>query len=246
MNSVNETEFGGVDDWFTLLIPIINFSTPSQNKLSMHSYKIVKYIVSFLATSLILHVCYGQSIKQVDDTEIYCPLKCGLYINQKGDLAFKTEALINEKGDRRTRYINWIYGVDRNDTLNGGLVEMKFVIDTSTFKFLNGVYWRDQNNIYILNPMSDGGTISMITEIDPATFKILGNSWYAKDKKKVYFKSSIVENADLKSFKPILQKGFEFYAFDKQSYYFYGEKMSDEKVKQSGVDKLKKSYYPFK
>jgi hypothetical protein len=42
-------------------------------------------------------------------------MKCGLYTNSKGDIAFRTEALLNEKGERGVRYLNEVYGVNPKD-----------------------------------------------------------------------------------------------------------------------------------
>ena len=66
----------------------------------------------------------------ISDTIIYTLLDCGLYKGSNGDIGYRSAGIYNDNFDRRTRYITWIYGADQNDTLNGGLKEIKYVIDT--------------------------------------------------------------------------------------------------------------------
>jgi hypothetical protein len=176
----------------------------------------------------------------ITDTIIYQLLKCGLYLGSNGDLGYRTEEIYNDNFDRRTRYISWIWGVVEDDSINGGLKEMKFVIDTSSFRFLNDLYWADKNNIYGFNPMSDGGTVYLSDIIDRKTFVVLGGAGYAKDKTNVYYRGSVIEGADLKTFRDIKYKGIPELACDKFNFYRIGERMAEEEIKEFGLNNYKK------
>jgi hypothetical protein len=56
---------------------------------------------------------------------------------------------------------------------------------------------------------------------------------------RIYYKSSLVEDADIKSFKIFNKINFESYAYDNRFYYFYGQRISNEEAKSKGLDKLK-------
>jgi hypothetical protein len=218
--------------------------------------KTIIYILTFLFSTTLL--CGQSTDKQVKldtivygskkcrdcpvimDTVVYKLLKCGLYLGSNGDLGYRTEEIYNDNFDRRTRYITWIYGADQNDTLNGGLKEMKFVIDTSSFRFLSDLYWADKNNIYGFNPMSDGGTVYLSDIADRKTFVVLGGAGYAKDKTNVYYRGSVIEGADLKTFRDIKYKEISELACDKLYLYQIGRRMTDKEIKEFGLDNYKK------
>jgi hypothetical protein len=166
------------------------------------------------------------------DTVIYRLLKCGLYEGSNGDLGYQSESIVNENFNRGTRYITWIYGADQNDTIDGGLKEMKYVIDTASFQFLSYMYWADKNNIYGFTPMSDGGTISLKLEADKKSFIVFENTEYAKDKKNVYYHNSILKEADSKTFKTINNKETPGLAFDKNYIYMFGERLTEKDIEE--------------
>jgi hypothetical protein len=170
------------------------------------------------------------------DTVVYKLLNCGLYLGSNGDLGYRTEAIYNENFDMQTRYLTWIYGADQTDTLNGGLKEMKFIIDTVTFQFLSFLYWADKNNIYGFNPMSDGGTAYLNDRIDRKTFNVLGDTGYAKDKTNVYYRGMVIEGADLKTFRIIEHKEIPELAYDKLYFYQNGHKMTEKEVKANKLE----------
>jgi hypothetical protein len=177
-------------------------------------------------------------VYQTTDTVIYKLLSCGLYLGSNGDIAYRTEAIINENFDRATTYITWIWGVDEADSTGGGIKEMKSVIDTATFKFLNYVLWADKKNVYGYTPMSDGGTV-YLHDCDRKTFVVLGDDGYAKDKNHIYYRGAIISEADLKTFGVIEHKEVPELAADKFNLYFSGKKMTEREIKQFGLEKLK-------
>jgi hypothetical protein len=176
----------------------------------------------------------------ITDTIVYKLLKCGLYLGSNGDIGYRSEEIYNDHFDIRTRYITWIWGVVEDDSINGGLKEMKFVIDTATFQFLDYLYWIDKNNIYGFTPMSDGGTVYLHDKADRKTFVVLDNAGYAKDKKNVYYRGSVIEGADLKTFKSIKRKGIPELACDKLYFYRIGQRMTDEEVKEWKLENYRK------
>lgn len=197
------------------------------------------------ADTLIYHIrdCRDcpSGIDTIVDTIIYKLLRCGLYKGSNGDIAFRTFECYNENCDKRIRFVNWIRGVVEDDTVNGGLKEMKFVIDTSTFEFLNLYFWADKNHIYGYTPMEDGGSIYLHPCTSRKTFTVFGLDGYAKDKTNVYFRSSVVRNADRRSFRIIENKEYYDMAYDKFYFYLGGGriKLTEKEIKELHLENVK-------
>lgn len=175
------------------------------------------------------------------DTVFYRLLECGLYYGSNGDLAFKSIATVDDMGGKSVIYITWIYGADSTDSINGGMKEMKYVIDTSTFEFASFFYWTDKDFVYFFSPNSSGGTVYLNNKIDRKTFETFGSSRYCKDYNSVYFRSSRMFSTDIETF-AILEYGSADLdlAYDKRNYYQMGQKLTDEQIKQIGILKMKK------
>ena len=110
---------------------------------------------------------------------------------------------------------------------------LKHVIDTASFRFLDLLYWSDRRRVYGFNPMSDGGTVYYIAEADPHSFRALeASSPYAKDKKNVFYKGSIIPGADVKSFVIIKDSSIPELARDKSTWYFLGEPLTESELSQ--------------
>lgn len=174
------------------------------------------------------------------DTVVYKLLSCGLYIGSNGDIGYRSPEIYNDNFDRRTRYITWVWDADQSDTVNGGLKEMKYVIDTTSFRFLSDLYWADKNHIYGFTPMSDGGTIHLKTTADKQTFVAFSNTEYAKDKTYVYYHHSILEGADPKTFQLIENKEISGLACDKFHFYQFGERLTDKEIKEYKLENYKR------
>lgn len=170
-------------------------------------------------------------------------LNCGLWINKKGDIAFKVNYPL--RGDSRVdvwtnRFMtNFGFGESENPTL-------KSVVDTATFRQLTYSFYRDKNNIYQHFAMLGGGWFSNFKEVEPkvdvATFKVL-NEYYAVDKNFVYdSRQALMETADVKTFIVLKDEPF---AKDKNNYYQWDsiiekEQMQDSTTKEAfrKLDKL--------
>jgi len=174
------------------------------------------------------------------DTVIYTLLDCGLYKGSNGDIGYQATEIYNDNFDRRTRYITWVWGADQNDSLNGGLKEMKYVIDTASFQFLSDLNWADRNNIYGLTPTSDGGTVFLNMLADKKSFIAFKSTEYAKDNRNVYWHNSILEGADPKTFKVISHKELSELASDKNYIYRFGERLTDKEIKELKIEDYRK------
>ena len=151
---------------------------------------------------------------------------CGLFISSRGDLAYKTSILIDDESNYEESYA---------DRTCGGFEELKNVVDTVTFKFLNDYYWSDKKHIYYVSYTSDGAKMCIADSIDRKTFIPMATSCYGTDKNHIYFRSTVVRGADRTTFRAYTEA--EHIAFDKNNWYFYGEKMPDEDVKKMGLIK---------
>ena len=179
------------------------------------------------------------------DTTKFIKLRCGLYINDKGTLAYKAvdnSYRMDTTGNEKPFdvYLTTIYGADLSDTINGGLKEMKYVVDTTTFKILGTFYFKDKNHIYDFNPMVDGGTVAINSDIDLKSFQILESEFYAKDKKHCYYRGRIIEGADINSFK-VLDTSYSFHtAYDKKNYYDCENKMKLTDIREQNLDSIRR------
>ncbi len=172
-----------------------------------------------------------QSIDSLHKLQGWRVLNCGLWINKKGDIAFKTDYPL--RGDSRvdiwtSRFMTkFDFGESENPTL-------KSVVDTATFKQLTHSFYRDKNNIYQYYPMSGGGRFSNFKEVEPkvdvATFKVL-NEYYAVDKNFVYDgRQGLMATADVKTFKVLKDEPF---AKDKNNYYQWDSIIEKEQMEDS-------------
>lgn len=179
------------------------------------------------------------------DSSHFIKLNCGLYINEKGTLAYRAvdnSYVMDTTGNERPSYVylTTIYYADMSDSINGGLKEMKYVVDTATFKMLGTFYFKDKNHFYDFNPMSDGGTIGINSDIDAKAFQILESEFYAKDQNHCYYRGRIIEGADVKSFK-VLDTSYSFHtAFDKKNYYDCENKMKFTDIKEQNLDSIRR------
>lgn len=163
-------------------------------------------------------------LDSANKTEDWKLLKCGLYINNKGELGFKNYYTIGEKALYLTRYskrMNW----DDGATLNS-------VIDTASFKQLSGSFYKDKNHIYQSYSMSGGTALWIFKEADYKTFSIL-NEYYAKDKNHIYdYRNGIIDSADVKTFKVLDDAPF---AKDKKHLYNWSDIIDGDTVNEDST-----------
>src|SRR5687768_15815408 len=117
-----------------------------------------------------------------DDSATFYPLKYDLYINKKGEIAYRAfdQTVPGDVRDVFLRYVN------NFDTVNHQRREIEFVVDTASFEPLDDLYYRDKRFAYYHFPMMDGGFFDIIREADPKTLKVFGESWYAKDRRHIF------------------------------------------------------------
>ena len=136
------------------------------------------------------------------------------------------------------RYIDIVYS-DKFEP--DGIKNMTDVIDTSTFHEISGIYYKDKRYVYVFNEMMDGGTFAIVDEADLKSFRVLKKSQYATDINHCYYKGSLIEGSDRKSFKLVNSNipYYYFYAFDKKHFYDCGSRMEEKELKELGFDTLK-------
>ena len=186
----------------------------------------MKYVSLFSVFIFTLSV-FAQVKTEKGNT--YIKLRCGLYLDPTGDLFFGYERNAPDLGSSRD-YISWVYGGDANDTLNGGLTELKYVVDTGSFEILNQYYCADKNHVFIFSSLSSGGMLTLDRVIDSKTLLVLGTSPYCLDKQRVYYLGKVVEGADKRTFKPLENTEVTDLACDKDHLYRMGERMTSEEI----------------
>ena len=151
-------------------------------------------------------------------------LDCGLWQNKYGELGIKDTRCAGHEGT--FCYTNYIKTVDVviSDSLIKE-VQIKDFIDFSTFKDLDGFYYKDKNHVYCLFSMACGSNFFTI-DADACSFKLIGD-YYAKDKNHIYCeRHGILEDADYKTFKTKI--GIGSYAKDKYGYFDYYSRRAKE------------------
>lgn len=201
---------------------------------------IIPMIISFnlIGNTVLFKNNQDNKDNKGDSSKLFIKLKCGLYINKMGDIGFL--AFDRTKNKEIKRYLTYVYNADTLDNLNAGVKEMKYVVDTLTFKFLSKIYFKDKNHIYVFNPMEDGGTIEINWDTDLNTFTVLAGGVYAIDNKDVYYRGKRIIGADKKSFKNFTSNKLRHYAYDNFNFYSGDEKISLTEARRLGLDKLKK------
>jgi hypothetical protein len=155
-------------------------------------------------------------------------LKCGLFINSKGDIGFPTEAdlifipVSEIKGERSMCPNNFLTKLGYEDSL-----KLKTIIDTATFEFIGANYYLDANNVYLHYPVCDVGALIRFAN-DTATFKVVGS--YAIYQDRVYHQSKGEIKADAVTFE-VIEGGYEHIGRDKDGFFSFGERISKENLK---------------
>jgi hypothetical protein len=143
----------------------------------------------------------------------------GLFADKAGNLYFKT----TDNSDRENPLpvlISRLYNGCDGDSAH----DLKNHIDPASFTGLDYEYYKDKNSVFVHNAMSDGGNIVKIDGADAKTFRSLPSSWFGADKDSVYYKGSLLELADRKTFSCIYvivngDTGLTYFGKDKR-YYF--------------------------
>lgn len=147
-------------------------------------------------------------------------LKCGLWINKKGEFGFKTLTTVCSERHIADRYIT---SLDENKALRD-------VIDTNTFKEIGDNFFKDKNHIYHHYSMAEGGNFYIFDKADYKTFEVL-NDCYARDKYHIFeSQNGIMENVDYATFKTIKGLG-ACVAKDKYGYFIWNDRVKINEVK---------------
>lgn len=170
------------------------------------------------------------------DTSTFYKLNCGLYRNKAGIIGYQAIDKSMEKPE--VVYLVSVYYEDLKDTMNGGIMDMNKVVDTTSFEIAGYCYFTDKNHVYNFHRMMDGGTISINWDADKNSFTSLGIGIYGKDWRHCFYRGEIVKSADSKSFN-VFKYPFNKSAFDKRHFYGGSEVMTAKEVKESGFDTLK-------
>lgn len=149
-------------------------------------------------------------------------LRCGLYINTKGDLAFFS----NQKGDKGESVICedvYITSFGYDDS-----TQLKDIIDTATFEYIGAIMFKDKNRIYRFSPKCDGGYFYIFSD-DTSGFTLL-NDYYYKYKSNIYHYSYGEIDADAETF--TVFEDFDNIVKDKDGFFEFNERVTDSELKE--------------
>jgi hypothetical protein len=179
------------------------------------------------------------------DTNSFRQLRCGLYINNTGDIAFQASDnsyKMDTTGNGRPFdvYLTTVWNARPYDTVYESRDDLKNVVDTASLQILSWEHFKDKKHVYHFTPMVDGGSLSIMAGADPKTFRVLESYFYAVDKKYCYYRGERIEGADRTTFK-VFDTAFAInYAMDRFHYYDGDLIMTKEEVKESGLGTRKK------
>ena len=150
-----------------------------------------------------------------------------LFRDQKGNLYFKTYDRSEPK-----KVIPVLISRLYNGWEGDSSYDLRRNVDAATFRYLDGNYYKDTNHVFIFNQMHDGGNLVIFEEVDLKTFKTYPGSFYAADKRHVYYMGRLVKKADPRTFQCI-------YKYDKDdTLCLYGK---DSRAYFSGENKCSKA-----
>jgi len=107
-------------------------------------------------------------------------------------------------------------GFDRNLAT---CIENSIILDKETQEIVP--FEKDKNYVYYTRGTSDGVYRFIVDKTDPRTFQSIGDR-YGKDKANILYGAEIVKNADLNTFKVLIDQDS---AKDKRHLYYLGEKV---------------------
>jgi hypothetical protein len=153
-----------------------------------------------------------------------------LYVDSKSNIYFKTYDRSDHPNDLPV-LISRLYNFCEGDSS----YDLKRNIDIATFREIGYGYYADKKRVFYFNSMIDGGNIGATDEIDVKSFKLFPKSYYGYDKKRIYYKTSIVELADRNSFECIYELNGNdtlptCYGKDKNYYFRYGDTCSEKQA----------------
>jgi len=197
---------------------------------------LVLSIVVILVSSIIIYKSYEEDcakkpnlsyneekLSAEDKSLQWKQLRCGLWTNNQGDIGFK-DYKVNTNNDVVACFIT--------KTPRGDDKPLKTIIDTTTFHYAGGSFYKDKKHVYKYYAKAYGGSFYPIN-VDYATFTIIGNGCFAKDKSHIYTEHNFtIIDADLITFQVIK----DCLAKDKNHYYLYDEKISKKEAEEYLAD----------
>ena len=122
--------------------------------------------------------------------------------------------------------LNIDLAVDNNHVFKGASI-LEYA-DSKTFSQIRDYYWRDKNNVYLLQ---FGGTDCRIEDADPKTFIVINNFLWTKDKNFVYYKFDKLKDLNSKEFTAI----DDDWGKDNKSYYYHNLRLDSLDYKTAEI-----------
>ncbi len=182
-----------------------------------------KFVLTGIFTAILLFagiIIYNINLPQCNENnEEWQELSCGLWINKNGDIGLKTTKAIGEP-----EFIDFYLTKTPHD------IPLKELVDTATFHYMGGSFYKDKNHIYNYFPMSDGGNFYSIDDkADYSTFEVLGDGCYARDKSHIYVEKHIeIVEVDYTTFQ-VIQGCL---AKDKNGFIFWTDRITESEAKE--------------
>jgi len=156
-------------------------------------------------------------------------LRCGLYINKKGELGFATEPnYVNiPASELKPEQCANVFITKMGSSANE-MQKLNDIVDTATFEQLGADYYKDKSHIYNFYGMCESGYLTIFAD-DTATFKVIG-CCYAIYQNIVYHQRNGIMKADANSFRTSAELGP--FAKDRNTYFAHEKEVSESQIKK--------------
>lgn len=117
----------------------------------------------------------GNEKRKIRADTVFKKLKCGLYINKKGDIGYRDFDKFQSDEDCCSYFYITSAFVDKERT---NKVPLKKIIDTNSAIFLNDLYFKDRRRVFFFFDMMEGGHIVELKNVDAKTFQTFKDTLY--------------------------------------------------------------------
>ncbi len=187
--------------------------------------KLAKYFSLFLILNIILISCNLGYEKK--DGKVY-------YKWIHGGNMSKETTLVEDADAETFEVIKNDVDLDLGKDKNYVFLELaKLKADPATFEQIEGYYWRDKDNVYMLQYGSPDN--NAVKGAEPRTFQVIKDNW-GRDRKGVYHIYYQLENVDPKKFIAIDEE----WGKDDKYYYYHEERIDSLDYKTA---EIVSSYY---
>ena len=176
-------------------------------------------------------IIYGLIIIFLSSCSGYTEKDGKIYLKNSNEARIGVNSVEVENADYKTfkeinNDLNIDLALDKNHVFIGASI-LKYA-DPNSFEHINEYYWKDKNNIYLLQ---FGQIDARIQNADPKSFEVFNDYLWTKDKNHVYYEFDILNDVNPKVFIAI----DEDWGKDDKFYYYHNLKLDSLDFKTAKI-----------